>query len=399
MNSEIKTPHANWERVAGVYEQCLNATYPQNDYLPNSVPAFLAELLARLSASYFGAEDKFLGEAWDIFLEKNQQKVENKNRKNFIYNELFSGQTRQANPITNRRQAAPVEAAVETIRRLRDLRLIESVLSSKTKAALLGGSASYGRFLNVRGGNDSSDLDMLLVVDSFDKFPQLIELIGSIKTELGSTLAVTSSIDKTAKRAKEFLKFKTGQTDSVIFSAKIDLWEKDDSLLEGCNTSSNYHLSIHIISRNDLGKLLHENSPMISSQIIGNTKEIIDYRDTVPNKGDKQRSFSGKGNAIASDTYLHESSYVRKTKLFLIKDGHYFPGMFQNLILPAFDIRWGDNDCRRLIDSFRWKMIDRLRHEQRTHPSKALKLSYAHTRSDVFAPHVARAVDASTILG
>ncbi len=73
--------------------------------------------------------------------------------------------------------------------------------------------------------------------------------------------------------------------------------------------------------------------------------------------------------------------------------------MLQNLVLPVFDVRWGDNDCRKLVDTFRWKLIDRLRYELRTHPNELLRLSFAHTRSSEFAPHVVRVVDQSIVIG
>ncbi len=72
--------------------------------------------------------------------------------------------------------------------------------------------------------------------------------------------------------------------------------------------------------------------------------------------------------------------------------------MFQNLILPAFDVRWGQQLFRREVESFRWKMVERLRTERRIRPNEYLRLSFAHTRSSVFAPHVVRELDGSTQL-
>ena len=62
----------------------------------------------------------------------------------------------------------PPKLQVETGRRLRDVRDIERCLQPVSVAAILGGSASYGRFINVKGGTDSSDLDILLVVQDWD---------------------------------------------------------------------------------------------------------------------------------------------------------------------------------------------------------------------------------------
>lgn len=72
--------------------------------------------------------------------------------------------------------------------------------------------------------------------------------------------------------------------------------------------------------------------------------------------------------------------------------------MLQSIVLPAFDVRWGDMKLRRLVESFHWKLIERLRYEKNAFPDELLRMSFAHTRSDVFAAHTIRSVDASTNL-
>lgn len=389
------TPRAAWERVAGIYQQCLYALWPDRDYLPSAVPAFLAELLARVSASYYGNESKFVDDAWAVVLGvRKKTGIPETARAQVYRDELFSNLP-NALYAGNRRRPSPVESAIETIRRLRDVRVLEEALAKRSLAALLGGSTSYGRFLNVRGGDAGSDLDLLIVVQAFEHLEYLIEGMRDMPA------VSAADIETTLRRALSFRQLHTDNYKLCVFSAKVTLWEdKEDPLLQECEVTSAYRLSLHVLTRESFGRLLLADYPIIASHVVGREALISDYREEPPNRGDFQRSFSGRSKAIAIDHETHEESFVRATKVFLIDDTHsYYPGMFQNLVLPTFDVRWGDSDCRRLVDSFRWKMIDRLRYEQRVRPNELLRLSWAHTRSEVFAPHVARSVDNSTVLG
>src|SRR5690606_7485706 len=52
------------------------------------------------------------------------------------------------------------------IKRLKFLFELTTQLPSPVLSCISGGSMSYGRFYNVRGGEDSSDLDLILVYEN-----------------------------------------------------------------------------------------------------------------------------------------------------------------------------------------------------------------------------------------
>lgn len=391
-----RPPRIAWDRVAGVYHQCLSALYPESEHLSSAIPAFLAELIARVSASYHAEEATFVDDFWDVVLRTRHELGIPENSRADIYRDQLFLSNALYSTRRGKNSPSPVEATIETIRRLRDFREVEAALSKKVLAGLLGGSTSYGRFLNVRGGGGASDLDLLAVVGSFGDLRDLLE---ALRTMPGVS---ARDIEKALSRASEFQQFQQGSPKPCVFSAKLALWEgAEDPLLEDCGVASTYLLSVHVLSRNGLGQLLLEGHPQISSKFIGTEAEISDYREEPPKRLDFQRSFSGNSKRMEMNYEKHENSFVRATKIFVIdtESDSYYPGMFQNLVLPTFDVRWGDAGCRRLVDSFRWKMIDRLRFEHRERPNELLRLSWAHTRSDVFAPHIARSVDSSTVLG
>lgn len=393
----LESPKARavWERVIGAYEQCLNALWPNQDYLPLSVPAFLGELLARVSASYYGAEDQYIADAWRVITKvRSSLGMPEVPRASLYRDPLFEQNEGYRLRSGARRGPTPIEAAIETMRRLRDVRLLEGALAPVSLAAVLGGSVSYGRFLNVKGGEDASDLDLLIIIESFDKLESLLSAFAALPS------IATEDVDKAKLRGADFCALCAGSEHKYIFSAKAALWQnRDDPLLIDCGVTSSYSLSVHVATRSGVGRLLLESAPIIVSSIIGSEETILDYRETKPARSDSQRSFSGRSKFIAIDARPHKASFVRETKIFVIDDDSYYPGMFQNLVLPAFDVRWGDSAIRRVVDAFRWKMIDRLRYEQqRNRANQLLRLSFAHTRSEVFAPHVIRSVDASTVL-
>lgn len=386
--------HDQWSRVAGVYTQCLNAIHPAEDYLPITIPGFLAELTARISAGYHAREAQFIEDITNVY----QCAHKNAGLGHPTLEQLYANdpitrhslyQTREG----HRRQPGPFESSVETMRRLRDVRIFEETLQSTSVGALLGGSASYGRFFNVKGGADPSDLDILLIVTDESQAKSALQAISKI--EFVSTEAAAYALERLGQIAADW-----ARDPAIVFSAKIPLWHETlDPALGVDSMPLTYLASFHMVTLAGLRVLTVSEADSLSGIEIPTSTQIRDYRESPPIRQDTQRSFSGRSQAVSIQAREISGSFVRSSHNFLLdSEGHYYPGMFQNLILPAFDVRWGNGKVRRLVDAFRWKMIDRLRMEQREHPEKYLRLSLAHTRSEVFAPHTVRSVDASTYL-
>lgn len=152
------------------------------------------------------------------------------------------------------------------------------------------------------------------------------------------------------------------------------------------------------MTRKGVDMVLLKDLPDLSSTDDLVSMQFVDYREAPPTRQDFQRCFSGVPIAISIETQEHHGSYEREISSFVVHNGHFYPGMLHNMFLPAFDVRWGDSKLRRLVDSFRWKLIERLRYEKEAFPNEILRISFAHTRSEVFAPHTTASVDASTNL-
>ena len=378
-----------WDRVQALVEQCLRMATVDMPYVPTEVPAFLGWLLARLSNSYYGQESVFFSKSVDRFsLAAKSVHGYELSREDVYGLTFYPGK----HNVEGRRGPGFSEATVETIRRLRDLRYIEEAISKTTVGAIIGGSMSYGKFINVKGGEDSSDIDLLVALDSWN---DLATTISSLK-EL--SFVDVSSIDCMLDRAEHMLS-RWGDADTIAFSAKTTIREDGyDPFLSGFGVGAKYGVSIHFMSRMGVELMLLKDIPDLSSTDELETREFMDYREMPPSKDDFQRSFSGDSLSVPVNYKEHLGSYERYTKSFVVDGGRFYPGMLQSIVLPAFDVRWVDMKFRRLVESFRWKLIERLRYEKNAFPNELLRMSFAHTRSDVFAAHTIRSVDASTNL-
>lgn len=378
-----------WDRVQTLAEQCLRLSTAETPYVPAKVPAFLGWLLARLSNSYYGQESVFFSKAVGRFTQAAKIVYGRDVSRDEVYNlTCYPNKTN----VEGRRSPGFAESTIETARRLRDIRLIEEKISRKTVGAVVGGSMSYGKFINVKGGADASDVDLLIVIDSWNDLA--VTLAHLCELEIIST----SDIDRMKVRYENMLS-KWGDRDDITFSAKASIREsQDDPFLLNFNVPAKYNISFHFLSRKGADLVLMDDYLDLSISDELKSRTFMDYRELPPSRDDFQRSFSGDSIAIPVNYEKHLDSYERFTESFVVDGGRFYPGMLQGIVLPAFDVRWGDTRFRRVVESFRWKLIERLRYEKNAFPNEILRLSFAHTRSDVFAMHVIRSVDASTNL-
>lgn len=68
--------------------------------------------------------------------------------------------------IFDKQQPLLWEAIYETVKRLRFIERFSAQLPEEVAGIICGGSMSYGRFYNIRGGKDPSDIDMFVIVDN-----------------------------------------------------------------------------------------------------------------------------------------------------------------------------------------------------------------------------------------
>jgi len=401
------------------------------------IPGFLAQALGRVASSYSGVEAELASHALHIFAQVEDDKTSADDPFLRLYfDERLISSTSVAGgvrftaynpPGSQRRRPTPLEATFETCRRLRDLdALMRSLRALTLCGAVVGGSIGYGRFMNIRGANwakttsnhdgsgaqhvplqpgkdpintaqpqDASDMDLILVLDSYDDLDHLCECLGHVDG------ANTNRVDDLRERVSAFRRLDPPAP--RMFSHKLPLWDtKRDPLLEASGLLGTYVLSLHIFSRSDFDFLLLRDQPILSfDNQNDHTVSMSDYRPDSPDKRfDQQRSFAGSELRLPRPFKDVELGFLAESAVCLVRDGRYHPGMYQNLLLPLFDTAWDDfaEPLTPQIDAFRWKIIERLRLEKQRWPNERVRLSLSHTRSELFAPHVAIGLDEGRIL-
>jgi hypothetical protein len=385
---------SDWELVESVYRQCSEiANDAGGAYMPDKLVSFLAEALWRVSSSYFNREETFILHALAVLgMVEGQETLTSQVLRDLYRDERYERFARYAPRAPGkRRRPKPFESLIETARRLRDANALADACSTTETTGILGGSASYGRFFNVCGSHDgrqASDLDFMIVLPEYADLDDTVEAIR----HLGA--ASPKSLDNLARRAAIFNS--NGLDDSrTIFSHKLDLWlHKEDPVMAWAGLPGTYNLSLHFLSRSVLDYLLVEDSTKLMADRAGHHRTVNDYREKAVSREDHQRSFSGRNQRLPLPTEDVEGGVIRKSRVFVIDlEDRYYPGMFQNMLLPRFDYRWDDARIERQLQVFKWKIIERIRYERRMRPHEFLRVSLAHTRSEVFAPHVLDMID------
>jgi hypothetical protein len=440
IEAAVAEPHdrADWRLVEGVYRQfCRILNDRDSTYLPDTIPGFLAEALSRVSSCYPGGDVQLAHDAGRIFatVDQNHLPATESILRLYFDERLITPVpgtggvrfTAYNPPVPQRRRPTPLEASIETIRRLRDLHELQILVRERTQCAgILGGSVGYGRYMNVCGGNwgkthppeddpislryvplhpgvgvagnvrpqPGSDMDLVLVLRDYDELDSLAEGLSRMSGAVGKDIA------DVRRRITAFQG--QGRDGHRMFSHKLPLWgEPTDPVLAPLGLTGQYILSLHIFSRADFEYLLLADLTVLPFDAEELRRHMWDFRpDPANNRADEQRSFAGSDLRLERSFDQVAQGYQAETAVFVIQQGRYHPGMYQNLILPQLDVRWDDfpDPLTRRVQAFRWKIVERLRGERGRSPHERLRLSMSHTRSEVFAPHVARAVDEGRII-
>ncbi|MGH3613809.1 MAG: hypothetical protein ACRDRK_14700 [Pseudonocardia sp.] len=388
---------ADWDLVEGVYRQCVDiAEDPHGTSMPRDVAGFLAETFGRISANYYGREDELVLHALGIL--GNIDRFETISAALFqrLYlDRRFDRFSRYSAGGAPLRRPRPFESLVETARRFRDLNTVQRGLAGVPSTGILGGSLNYGRFFTVRGPweqDTPSDVDVMVVLPDFGHLDAAA--VGL------RTVAVASSDDvrALADRARAFA---TQELDDgrTVFSHPVRMWaHHDDPLMAWAPNPGEYRLHLTFASLAVLDWILVADTAKLNGDSAGHSRSVREYSPHDTGAEDHQRSFSGRNLRLRREIQPVAGGVLRASRVYTIDadSGRYYPGVLQNLVLPRFSQRWGSGSVvpiRGRFEAFRWKIIERLRYERRLRPYEMLRMSLAHTRWEMFAPHVLRAVD------
>jgi len=271
--------------------------------------------------------------------------------------------------VINRRQPSFREAVIETAKRLKLINQLDQDVPDEIMAIVLGGSMSYGRFYNIRGGVDSSDIDLFFIVDQ--DFFQKTDVLKILPPALGFK---PEDLDHLQERIN-IVPFLQDRAD--IMSHKLEL--------------EDFIVSVKFFPFDVFVDEFIEGPE--NAMILGRNVECS-IRDN------KQEPYSMK--VFTQYNFLHEPLYYTISEIacqegvitsipaFIIKDGHFYTGDHHNQVLPFFDLifdRSGSvSDILRQNHEL-LKIRCNQEQEQSKNPSDLLVIN-AQARKPVFSPQI-----------
>lgn len=385
--------HADWGLVRGLFEQQVRLVGSGSKVIPVEVTEAFADAILTISANpnYVGREAQLCEHALAVLAAAEYREILDLNLFRRYYEDDLYASAAVAPPV-GRRRPARYEAIVETCRRLRDARRLRAACRNTGTSGLLTGSASYGRFYNVRGnrgGVAASDLDFIVVIDQ-------ASALDGVASGLRALPGVASrDVDRFVDRAYVFADcLDDGRT---VFSHKIRLWADGtpDPMLPSAAAPTCYPLSLHVMTPPVLEYVLVTSTPRLLKDAAGARRTVRDYREVPTGRWDDLYDFAGRRHRSNLSAEPTRDGCLRSPLVYYIDEFDcYFPGFYQSMLFPPPDLLWDDLDIRLALNDFPRKLDQRVRHEANQRPHAMLRPSFAHVRREVFTPSVIRFLDA-----
>lgn len=377
----------DWRRVRGLYEQ-FSSIASQGEP-PIDLAGALSGALARTFASYEDNETTYVEDLADLMGVIDGHPEDPADRFWFLYkDERLEDYHAYRARAGGKRRPRPFEAAVETVRRITDLNQLRDRLEQLPTSGILGGSVSYGRFYNTAGSGRErpSDIDLLLVMPSYDDLPRVAEALSELDFINPKGLA-------SFRERIGYFREAGAEHERCAFQQKLTLWPpRSDVGPTYYGLPGFYSLALHALDLEDFHYLALRDIHALHD---GFCRTLAEYRGDQPAEENELRSFAGTRRHVRSESAYVPGGVVATTRLCEVAGGRFYPGVHMNLLLPQMEVRWESSRTRVRLTllGLRWKLLARLAEERRLRSHEIQRLSLSHTRHAAFAPHVTRRVD------
>src|SRR3989339_135459 len=236
----------------------------------------------------------------------------------------------QGQVILDKQQPSLLEAVHETTTRLTFMEKWTDNLLNFINGVILGGSLSYGRFVNVRGAYPrGSDLDIILLTRNI---PHTININRLLPTPLGFSLN-DQSIFHT--RLDEFNRMRRKKTAQMI-SHKFLLPQQG------------FDISMHFMDQDIFHQLCHP------TDIEHSPRYFLDFKSAkFPHQTMNQKDTHGDPFPFSVNEHEVINGFIARTQICGFSNGNFVPGIYHNLMAPMFELFYGDTDCQNQIECFR----------------------------------------------
>lgn len=273
--------------------------------------------------------------------------------------------------ILGKRQPDFFESVDGTIERLYVVDQFEKYIREFAQGMIVGGSMSYGPFFNIRKGLDetgSSDIDLIIILEQ--------EKLGTAYWEklARSNMFSAQEMQVFFNRLSGYRNLlEKGEAD--IFSHKFHVQDQ------------NFEISVHIFS------------PAVFEDMVGGefSQQLAKGHDGVhilrdfknkeyPYQFCNQQDFSGEIHCYQVPPQPKvDGGVIASLPSYEFHDGHFFPGVYHNLISPKFSTHdYSGGEVSEQVRHFRELVEMRFGEEKKSNPS--MRLHKSHIRHRVFSP-------------
>lgn len=232
--------------------------------------------------------------------------------------------------ILNKQQPSLYETVSETTKRLTFMEQLTNNQPNSVEGIVMGGSLSYGRFVNVRGHYpNSSDLDLIFV---YNRPPTTNQLRHVFPTSLGFSPPDIQTLLGRMQIYQNFIRHKIAD----MFSHKFII------------PQVGFDVSTHFMSMETFYELLHPKAT-------GNQPHhLLDYKaESFPHQIMKQKNMIGAETLFQVSEQPVQNGVITKLPVYKLDGNNFVPGIYHNLISPMFELFFGSNHIKNIIDEFR----------------------------------------------
>lgn len=234
-------------------------------------------------------------------------------------------------------QPSLFEAITETVRRLRFLEGLRKNLPAETEALIICGSMSYGRFFNIRGGDDPSDVDLILVINNESVVEREDDQPDGIFADFDGFL-----FEERALLNLRFSRFRRlyNENKAQVMSQKFSV--------------ENYEVGLTIIPFRDFQWEMID----LPEQLLRDRKDIevstLDYKpQPYSHREYKQANYLGDlYRYYASEEALPLGEVVTHIPACIVKDRRLITGLHENFVLPKLETLYDKGQIQFILDEY-----------------------------------------------
>lgn len=262
--------------------------------------------------------------------------------------------------ILNKQQPSLVEAVHETSKRLQFMENMVEDLPDCIQGVIVGGSLSYGRFVNIRSSYpDSSDLDLIVVTNG-------IQSKQTVDNLLPVSLGFKSSDQKQLlKRLNNFNSLKKrGLVDMVSHKFALPV--------------NGFDVSMHFMDEDVFTKMCHPSETGVDPI------SILDYKvSPFPHTMMRQKDVSGREDVFQISEQKIELGVITRLPVYRLNET-FTPGIYHNLISPMFEMYFGNQMIQNNIEDFRLFLSEATKKVNHNIPD----ITLSHPRRPLFSSYI-----------